>query len=159
MAEKTEELSHEELMWRIRRGWQLFPNTPGLEDAAREVIRPLVEAMRGREIIYRCRVPWLMRIDELSTDDSRFDAVAMPLKEIRDGDQSTEYPRPFRFGARWVALKMIGSAISMNMLTDHFYTDPDVVDAIKRAAERNSSPSEISKILNEASENRPKREG
>ena len=83
----------------------------------------------------------------------------MPLKEIRDGDQSTEYPRPFRFGARWVALKMIGSAISMNMLTDHFYTDPDVVDAIKRAAERNSSPSEISKILNEASENRPKREG
>ena len=142
-----EVFTHEQLIERLRTGWQLFPSTPGLREAARELIRPIIEAMRGREIIYRCRVPWLVRVDELEVDDEGFRAVATPIKEIRDSFMSLEYKEPFTFGARWIGLHLSGSAVSMNMITDHFFPDPGVVAEVKGAAARNANPSEISEIL------------
>jgi hypothetical protein len=48
---------------------------------------------------------------------------------------------------------MSGSAISMNMLTDHFYPDPAVVAEVKAAVARNAL-GEISAILERASSKR-----
>lgn len=142
-----EVLTHDELIERLRTGWQLYPTTPGLKEAARELIRPIIEAMRGREIIYRCRVPWLIRVDELEVDDDGFRAVAQPIREIRDGLFSMQLEAPFDFSAKWTFLHMCGSAVSMSMITDHFFPDPDVVAEVKAAAARNAEPDEIHKIL------------
>ncbi len=146
----NEILTHDELMERLRNGWQLYPTTPGLKEAARELIRPVIEDMSGREIIYRCRVPWLIRIDELKVDDDGFNAVANPIEEIPDGIFSMSLPSPFDFGARWAFLKMIGSAVSMNMITDHFFPDPTLIAEVKAAAARKAVPNEIAAILSRA---------
>lgn len=149
-----EPLAHEVLKERIRAGWCFDPSTPGLQKAAFEVMAPLVEAMRGREIIYRCRVPWLMRIKEVEVDENRFRATGIPVREIPESD----FPYPFasplktgvplRFGAQWSGLHFVyGSAFGMTMLPDHFYTDSAIVDAIKAALDRNAPPEEIVRIL------------
>lgn len=142
-----EVLTHEQLIERLRTGWQLLPTTPGLKEAARELIRPVIEAMRGREIIYRFRVPWLIRIDELHVDDDGFSAVATPIQEIKDGIFSIKFEKPFTFGGRWDCLHMSGSAVCMNMISDHFFSDPNVVAEVKAAAARNAQPHEIHEIL------------
>jgi hypothetical protein len=147
----SETLSFEELKKRVRTGWQLTPTTPRLCEAAREVIRPSIERMRGEEIIYRCRVPWLMRIISLRVDDQGFRAVAEPVREIRDSSFSVNYENPFKFFAKWEFLHMCGSAICMAMITDHFYMDPAVVAEVKAAGNRNAPPSEIAEILSKAS--------
>lgn len=153
MAEE-ELLTHEQLLEKVRTGWQLFPNTLGLKEAARELIRPIIERMRGNEIIYRCRVPWLIRIDKLEVNDDGFSAVSTPLQEIRDGAFSMELSSPFEFGAGWEWLRMNGSVVRMNMVTDHFHPDQRVVSAVKAAAARKASPKEIAKILNRALDER-----
>ena len=67
-----EHVTHEQLIGRIRSGEMMDHSTLGLREAARELIRPLVEGMKGKEIIYRCRVPWLMRVERLNVDDNGF---------------------------------------------------------------------------------------
>jgi hypothetical protein len=136
-----------ELRERVRTGWTLLPTTPGLREAARDVVRPLVEQMCGQEIIYRCRVPWLARVTALRVDEAGFCAQAEPLREIRDGLFSMSYDGAFEFAARWESLHVSGSAICMAMITDHFFTDATLVAEVKAAADRNAPRSEIAAIL------------
>ena len=95
----SEHLSPDEIKDRLRTGWTLDPVTPGLKVAARDLFRPIIESMKGREIIYRCRVPWLMRVDHLQVENDGFHAVATPIQEIRDGFMSLQYDKPLEFGA------------------------------------------------------------
>jgi hypothetical protein len=50
--------------WKRKRNCILL----GLEAAAREVVMPLVADMKGKKIIYDCRVSWVMRVDELTIE-------------------------------------------------------------------------------------------
>ncbi len=145
---EEENLSPEQLREKVRTGWQLLPTTPGLREAARDVVRPLVEEMCGQEIIYRCRVAWLVRVTALRVDDDGFHAVAEPIRELRDGMFSRPMDAPFDFGASWESLHLSGEAICMAMITDHFFTDPALVAEVKAMAERNASPREIHAALN-----------
>jgi len=80
--ERHEKLTVEEIKQRLRTGYTFFPTQPGLQQAARELIRPIVEKMDGQEIIYVCRVPKLMRVKYLETDDAGFRAVATPVHDL-----------------------------------------------------------------------------
>lgn len=190
--------TYEEIQERLRGGYSYDLTTPGLQKAARDLIRPLVEEMRGREIVYECRFPQLMWVEELTVDDEGFHAVAVPMhhpgcriptfaeafrvrKELDHFSTTPEYraelaalplddavrlawwkqkhkaainalpvdSQPFDFGAHWIGLRLRGSAICMNMLTDCFYPDPRVV-AVVKAAVRRGDFGEISAILERA---------
>jgi hypothetical protein len=132
---------------RLLSGWQQAPSTPGLKEIAREILRPRIEAMRGREILYKCRVPWLVRIGRLEVDDEGFRARALPIREVRDGSWHMEMNKPFSFGARWAGFRVLGRAIGIAMLTDHFFPDPEFVARVKRAAEAGAPPAEIAALL------------
>jgi hypothetical protein len=80
--ERHENLTVEEIKERLRTGYQFYPTQPGLKQAARELIRPLMEGMKGREIVYVCRVPKLMRVEQLTVDDEGFRAVARTLHHL-----------------------------------------------------------------------------
>ena len=176
----NEKLSHAEIKERLRTGCTLDPMMPGLQEAARELIRPVVEKMDGQEIIYVCRLPKLMRVNYLETDDDGFRAVATTLSDLgcrittfadhvalqearKDWLTKEEWQaavnklppdtKPLNFGARWAFLHMFGSAIKMNMVTDSFYPDPAVVAEVKAAVARNCIR-EISAILERASSKR-----
>ena len=82
-----------------------------------------------------------------------FEAEAVPIQEIRDGMFTMDMDGPFTFGATWEGLRLIGKSIGLFMLTDHFYTDPAVVDEVKAAAASGATRKEISEILRHASEN------
>ncbi|MGB7747136.1 MAG: hypothetical protein WBN75_07605 [Verrucomicrobiia bacterium] len=178
--ERHEKLTIEEIKQRLRTGCTFYPTQPGLQQAARELIRPIVEKMDGQEIIYVCRVAKLMRVKYLETDDVKFRAVAIPvhglgdriltiaecaaleksLKKIHTKEEwqaaKNALPldtTPFQFGARWDFLRLIGTAIKMNMITDSFYPDPAVVAEVKAAVARNAL-GEISAILDRASSKR-----
>ena len=135
-----EPLTHEQIKERLRTGWTLDFNTPGLEEAARELIRPFIEQMRGREIIYRCRFPWLLRVTSLEVDDRGFRAVGTPAQEPPDDLLSEHLDKPFQFGARWYAMNMKGSSVGMAMVPDRFWPEPAVVAAMKAAAARAAGP-------------------
>jgi hypothetical protein len=94
------------------------------------------------------------RLDYLETDDEGFRAVATPLQEIRDGFMSWSLDQPLDFGMFWRDLRLCGKAICMNMLTDHFFTDPALVVEVKAAAQRRASPAEIRAILDPSSSER-----
>ena len=66
--ERYEKLTVEEIKQRLRGGCTFYPMQPGLQQAARELIRPIVEKMDGQEIIYVCRVPKLMRVKYLEEE-------------------------------------------------------------------------------------------
>jgi hypothetical protein len=178
--ERHEKLTVEEIKQRLRTGYQFYPTQPGLKQAARELIRPIVEKMDGQEIIYVCRVPKLMRVNYLEIDDEGFHAVATPvhdlgckiptiaesvaLKPLKNSQPTEEEWQaalnalplditPFQFRARWFSLHLIGSAIKMNMITDCFYPDPAVVAEVKAAVARNAF-GEIPAILDRASSKR-----
>jgi len=88
-----EMLSHEELTKRLRNGWQFDPRTtPGLREAAREVVRPVIEGMREQDIVYCCRSTWLVHVDQLDVDDERFSATATVFKEILHGFSVSPHP-------------------------------------------------------------------
>jgi len=144
--------SHEELKEKVRTGWQLTP-TPELEAAAREVIRPLIETMKGRKIIYRCRVSYLMRVDELTVNDTEFRAVATVLHQYPDPEMdqfAPDFATPFEFHGCWSMLHLCGKAIKMAMITDHFIADEEVVGAVVTAAGAGESPEAIYRIIRRA---------
>jgi hypothetical protein len=164
--ERHEKLTVEEIKQRLRTGWTLHPWQPGLQQAARELIRPIVEKMDGQEIIYVCRTPKLVRVKYLETDDAGFRAVAIPVHDLGFKPFNEVFARhhaakaglpppleqpldttPFDFGAQWEMLRLHGAAISMNTLTDHFHADPAVVAKVKAAIVRQAGPAEISAIL------------
>lgn len=136
----AELLTYEQVKERLRTGWALDFNTPRLEEAARELMRPIIEGMRGQEIIYKCRFDWLVRITSLEVDDHGFRATATPAQEPRDSLLSDFLDKPFQFGAKWHAMHMMGSAIGMAMIPDRFWPDPAVVSAMKAAAARAAGP-------------------
>src|ERR1035441_31149 len=80
--ERHEKLTVDEIKHRLRTGYQFYPTQPGLQQAARELIRPIVEQMDGQEIIYVCRVAKLMRVNYLEIDDAGFRAVATPVHDL-----------------------------------------------------------------------------
>ncbi|MBE0542276.1 MAG: hypothetical protein IH623_12895 [Verrucomicrobia bacterium] len=175
--ERDEKLTVEEIKERLRSGYQFYPTQPGLKEAARELIRPLVESLEGREIVYECRGLKLMRVDQLKTDANGFRARAITLHDLGcriptfaervvlektfNGRRPTKEewraavntlppdPKPLDFGADWGWLRLRGSAISMNMITDCFYPDPAVVAAVK-AAVAQGNIGEVSAILRRA---------
>ena len=148
-----------------------------MKEAARELIRPLVAGMKGREIVYVCRVPKLIRVEQLKTDDEGFHAVAVALHDLGcriptlleaaalertfKGRQPSKEEwraavdalppdtKPLGFGAQWIGLRLRGSAICMNMLTDCFYPDPTMMADIKTAVARGNLR-EVSIILGRA---------
>lgn len=172
--EQHEPLTIEQIKERLRTGYTFYPTQPGLKEAARELIRPLVEGMKDREIVYVCRGAKLMRVDELRVNDDGFRAVATPLnglgdriptmteavilhRAFKDRQPTREEWRaalnalptdtkPLDFGAPWAWLRLHGSAICMNMLTDCFYPDPALVAEVKAAANRGDY-AEVSAIL------------
>jgi hypothetical protein len=152
--ERHEKLTIEEIKQRLRTGYTFHPTQPGLQQAAREVIRPVVEKMDGHEIIYECRVHWLMRVAYLEVNDDGFRAVGTHVHDLGDRimtlDGKPREPKPLDFGGHWNFLRMRGSAICMNMITDCFYPDPEVVAEVKAAVARNATR-EISGILERAS--------
>lgn len=127
-------VSPAELAEGLRAGRSFHPFTPGLKEVARELIRPFIERMEGREIIYRCRAPWLLRVTSLQVDDEGFSAVGTPAQEPPDDLLSWMLDKPLKFSARWVALTMCGSSISIEMIPDRFFPDPAVVAAVKATA-------------------------
>lgn len=140
-----------ELKEKVRTGWQLWPETPGLAEAAREVIRPLVQDMLDRQIIYHCRVSWLARVDELELSDTGFRARAT----LRHQYHQTQEPfrdllEPFEFSGTWACLHMCGKAVSMAMLTDCFITDAAFVAGVEAARRSGASAEELIAILAEA---------
>lgn len=154
----NEKPSSEEINHGLRTGYSFDPTTPGLQKAARELLRPIIERMDGQEIIYVCRIPRLMRVDYLEVNDDGFRAVGTPIHELGNQIMSMENqarvwknkpldPTPVDFSARWVFLRISGAAICMNMLTDHFYTDPALVAEVKAAATRHADPADIRAIL------------
>ena len=64
----NEKPSPEEITQGLRTGYCFDPRTPGLKEAARALLRPIIERMDGQEIIYVCRVPRLMRVDYLEVN-------------------------------------------------------------------------------------------
>jgi len=129
----------EELREGIRTGHSFHMDTPGLKEAAREIIRPFIERMDGQEIIYECRSPWLLRITSLEVDDEGFRATGTPVQEPPDDFLSWMLEKPLNFSARWFGLTMRGSSISMAMVPDCFFPDPAVVAAVKAAAARGAA--------------------
>lgn len=131
-----EKLTHEEIKAHLRSGRTLHPLTPGLEEAARDLVRPVIEQMRGQEIIYQCRFNWLLRVTSLEVDARGFKAVGRPAQDPPGDLLSEHLTQPLTFGARWIALSVDGSAIGMDMIPDRFWPDPAVVAAVKAAAAR-----------------------
>ena len=82
--ERHEKLTLEEIKDRLRTGYQFYPTQPGLQQAARELIRPIVEKMDGQEIIYVCRVPKLMRVKYLEEEQRTI--ILLTVKELLDGN-------------------------------------------------------------------------
>ena len=132
-------VSPAELTEGLRTGRSFHPFTPGLKEAARALIRPFIERMDGQEIIYQCRAPWLLRVSSLQIDDEEFSATGAPVQEAPDDLLSSLLEKPLKFGARWVALTMCGSSISIEMIPDRFFPDPAVVAAVKAAAARGAA--------------------
>jgi hypothetical protein len=170
----NERPSPEEITQGLRTGYSFDPRTPGLQAAARDLLRPIIESLDGQEIVYVCRFPRLMRVAYLEVDDEGFRAVGTHVHDIDNPimlamaerrrrleaakggirvppQDKAEHPKPFNFGARWAGLRLSGSAVCMAMITDHFYPDPAVVAEVKAAVVRNASPSEIAAILERAS--------
>jgi hypothetical protein len=170
----NERPSPEEIKQGLSTGYSIDPRTPGLQAAARDLLRPIIESMDGQEIVYVCRFARLMRVAYLEVDDEGFRAVATHIHDIDNWmmlamaerrrrleaaegpirvppPDKAENPNPFNFGARWAGLRMSGSAVCMAMITDHFYADPAVVAEVKAAAARKAPPSEIAAILERAS--------
>ena len=144
--------SHEELKEFIQAGGMLRPDTKGLREAARELVRPRVQTMQGREIIYHCRMKWLTLVEELTVTDEGFQAHAVPLLPvpflgIPNGSDSEYIPKPFTFGGGWEWFRLCGASIQMNMVTDHFYPEASLVKSVKRAMLRQAAPIEIERLL------------
>jgi hypothetical protein len=143
----------EEIKQALRDGYCFCPTMPGLQEAARDLIRPIIESMRGREIIYVCRFYWMMRVDSLKVDDDGFRAHGTPTHDLDNRfppwDDQPREPEPLNFSAPWRFLRMCGSAIHTNMVTDHFFTDQSVVAEVKAAVVRGETR-EIPAILDRA---------
>ena len=137
----------------LRAGARLVPNTPGLLEAARRVFRPMVEAMRGQNIIFHSRQSFLLRVDELSVDDRGFRATAKVLKHYPDEMVSPFAPElntPFRFQAAWPFLSLAGKAIQMALVTDRFVTDAKVVLQVGAAEAEGAGWAAISRMIRRA---------
>ena len=170
----NEKPSPEEIKQGLRTGYSFDPRTPGLQAAARDLLRPIIESMDDQEIVYVCRFPRLMRVAYLEVDDEGFRAVGTHVHDIDNWimvamaqrrrrleaaeggirvppPDKAENPELFDFGARWAGLRMSGSAICVDMLIDHFFPDPAVAAEVKAAVARNAPPSEIAAILERAS--------
>ena len=138
--------SPEEIKKGLRTGYCFDPRTPGLQEAARELLRPIIENMRGREIVYVTRFPLLARIDHLEIDDDGFQATGTPIHALDDRPREL---KPLNFGAQWRALRLRGSAVRMNMIADYFIPASEVVAEVKVAVARKATR-EIPGILERA---------
>ena len=109
--------------------------------------------MRGRKIIYHCRVSCLARVTELTVDDTGFRAVAEVLHLYSLPHVSREVPgfeTPFKFNGGWAMLHLCGKAVKMAMITDCFLTDQQVIAEVEAAAAAGESPESIYRILHRA---------
>ena len=134
----------------LRRGARHEPLTPGLLEAARAVFMPMVEGIRGREIIFHSRVSFLLRVDALSVDDRGFRATARVLKHYVDEMASPFAPElniPFRFQAAWPFLTMKGKAIQMALITDRFVADPKVLAEVEAAEAAGAGWAAVAQII------------
>jgi len=94
----------------LRTGYSFALSPPGLEEAARDLIRPMVVDLKGREIICVCRRPRLLRVDSLTIHQDGFRAAGTPVHElgapmicmennVRSRKEIPQDPAPLSFGA------------------------------------------------------------
>jgi hypothetical protein len=158
-----ESYTHEELKEKVRTGWQLYPDTPGLKEAAREVILPLIAGMKGQKIIYECRVSWVMRVDELTIDEKGFRAAATRLCRyqhpyadmeamalICEEREAAVGRKTLEFWGSWSMFHLCGIGIKGAMSPDIFSADQRFVEEVESAAAAGASSEEIYKLINAA---------
>ena len=148
MKIKDQKLSHEELTAHIRKGAMYPPWTPGLLKATREVLRPMIENLKGREILYDNHVLELARVENVEVTDEGFRIVATRIKYIDTGRglmfaPGHEPTGPLEIGGSWDFWYLSRPGIKVQMSCTIFFPDPVLVAAVKAALERGAAPREI----------------
>ena len=148
MSETVTEKRLEELKEKVRTGWQLWPDTPGLAEAARQVIRPLVQDILNRQIIYNCRVSWLAHVDELEVTDTGFSARTTLLHQYHQPHMPLlDFSKPFEFSGTWAYMHLCGKWISKAMVTDCFITDAAFIAEVEAKRSSGASAAELVDML------------
>ena len=153
-SEKTKDrkLSHEELTEHIRKGAMFPPSTPGLMEAAREVLRPMIEHLEGREILCDNHVLELARVEYVEVNEEEFRIVATHIKYI-DTNRGLMFapgyePMGLRdFGGCWKFWYLRRAGIKPMMSGSIVFLDPTFVAAVKTAVDRGATPDEIFAIV------------
>jgi len=151
-SNSVKHLSHAELVNSIRKGAMYPPWQPGLLEAAREVLRPMIEDLEGREILYDHHVLELARVKSVKVDDGEFRIVATRIKFINTqrglmyapGHEPTG---PLEIGGSWKFWYLRRSGIKVQMSCTIFFPDPVLVAAVKAALDRGAAPREILELV------------
>src|ERR1039457_1232870 len=112
--------SPEEIKQGLRTGYSFDPRTPGLQAAARDLLRPIIESMDGQEIVYVCRFPRLMRVAYLEVDDEGYlDDIGLGAKCAinADGQRTAKYSLRTPIN-RFVWRKLAGLPLSIALISD-----------------------------------------
>jgi hypothetical protein len=155
--DEMEILSHEDLKKKLSNGYMFSPDTPGLQEAARDVLRPIIEKMDGQEIVYETCTVRLVHVSFLEVNDEKFRAVATHVRWVKwgiwhePGGNPPEPEKPFEFWGHWLFFHITRSGgIKGYMSGEVFYPDPALVGLIKAAADRGAQPKEIAALLRPA---------
>jgi len=149
---RNQELSHEQLTAHIRTGAMYPPWTPGLQEAAREVLRPMIKNLKGREILFDHHVLELARVENVELTEEEFHIVATRVKYI-DTNRGLmfapghEPTGPLDIGGSWKFWYLRRLGIKVQMACDIFFPDPTLVAAVKSALERGAAPNEILELV------------
>jgi len=144
----SRKLSHSKLVNSIRKGAMYHPAQPGLLEAAREVLLPMIENLKGREILFDEHVLELARVEYVEVTDEGFHIVATRIKYIDTGRglmfaPGHEPTGPLEIGGSWEFWYLCRPGIKVQMACTIFFPDPTLVAAVKAALERGAAPREI----------------
>ena len=124
------------------------PSQPGLLEAAREVLRPMIESLEGREILFDDHVLELARVKFVKVDEEGFRIVATRIKFI-DTNRGLmfapghEPTGPLVISGNWSYWYLYRSGIKPMMSACIVFLDLKLVAAVKTALERGAAPREI----------------
>ena len=128
------------------------PEQPGLLEAAREVLRPMIENLKGREILYDDHVLELARVKSVKVNDAGFRIVATRIKYIDTGRGLMFAPGhgpagPLEIGGSWMFWYLRRSGIKVQMSCTIFFPEQTLVAAVKAALDRGAAPREILELV------------